>query len=368
MRLPRVAPRTSHPYNTRSTERDFMAETVRVGIIGAGWPGQQHAKGYDGSGGFKIVAIADLIPARRDKLQAEHKIAKVYAEAKELLADKDIDAVSVCLPTFLHAPTAVAALRAGKHVICETPPAMSAKEARQIESAATKAGKVVLYGFQRRFGGHEQAAKQAITKGYAGEIHHARAGWMRTRGIPIGTGWFTDKSRSGGGALIDIGVHALDLAWYLLGQPRPLGAFGVTHSRFAALAPKDVRYDVDDAAFALIRFEGGKSLELSASWAINQPPQQQGTFCRLHGDTGAVDVYTPDGAVIYRSFGPRGEAKPTPLKPPRTVLHVALMRHFRECILGKAQPIIGPAEGLQLMAMIDAIYRSGESGKSVEIK
>jgi predicted dehydrogenase len=345
-----------------------MAETIRVGIMGAGWPGQQHAKGYDASGGYTIVAVADLIPARRERLQAEHKIARVYAEAKELVADKEIDAVSVCLPTFLHAPIAVAALRAGKHVICEKPPTLSAKEAKQIAAAANKAGKVVLYAVQRRFGGHEQAAKQAIAKGYAGDVYHARAGWMRTRGIPIGTGWFTDKSRSGGGALIDIGVHALDLAWYLLGQPKPLSAFGVTHSRFAELAPKDVKYDVDDAAFALVRFEGGRSLELSTSWAINQPPQQQGTFCRLHGDKGAVDVYTPDGAVIYRSFGAKGEAKPTPLKPPKTVLHAALLRHFRECILGKARPIIGAAEGLQLMAMIDAIYKSGQTGRSVEIK
>jgi len=346
-----------------------MAETVRVGIMGAGWPGQAHAKGYEGSGGFKIVAVADLIPSRREKLQAEHKIAKVYADAKELIGDKDVDAVSLCLPTFLHAPIAIAALKAGKHVICEKPPALSAKEAKQIESAARRAGKVVLYAVQRRFGGHEQAAKQAIAKGYAGDVYHARSGWMRTRGIPIGTdGWFTDKSRSGGGALIDIGVHALDLAWYLLGQPKPISAFGVAHQRFAATAPKDVKFDVDDAAFAVVRFEGGRSLELSTSWAINQPPQQQGTFCRLHGDKGAVDVYTPSGAILYRNFGPKGESKPTPLKPPKTVLHAALMRHFRECILGKAQPVIGAGEGVQLMAMIDAIYKSSETGKSVEIR
>ncbi len=345
-----------------------MAETVRVGILGGGWPGQQHAKGYDASGGFKIVAIADLIPSRREKLQAEHKIAKVYADAKDLIADKDIDALSICLPTFLHAPLAIAALRAGKHVICEKPPALTAKEAKQIEAAAKKAGKVVLYAVQRRFGGHEQAAKQAIAKGYAGDVYHARAGWMRTRGIPIGTGWFTDKSRAGGGALIDIGVHVLDLAWYMLGQPRPLSVFGITHQRFRDLVPSERKFDVDDAAFALVRFEGGKSLELSTSWAMNQPPQQQGMFCRLNGDKGAVDVYTPHGAMIYRSFDARGESKPTPLKPPKTVLHAALMRHFRECILGKAQPIIGAAEGVQLMAMIDAIYKSGESGKSVEIR
>src|SRR6185437_882517 len=96
----------------------------------------------------------------------------------------------------------------------------NATEAKKIESAANRANKIVMYAVQRRFGGAEQAAKQAIVKGLAGEVYHARAGFMRTRGIPIGTGWFTHKSKSGGGALIDIGVHMLDLAWYLLGQPR----------------------------------------------------------------------------------------------------------------------------------------------------
>ena len=88
----------------------------------------------------------------------------------------------------------------------------------------------------------------------------------------------------------------------------------------------------------------------------------------MHGDKGAVDVYTPSGAIIYRGFDAKGQSKPTPLKPPKTVLHAALMRHFRECILGKAQPIIGAAEGVQLMSMIDAIYKSSATGKSVEIK
>src|SRR5205814_3056261 len=131
--------------------------------------------------------------------------------------DEDIDAVSGCLPNRLRAPVTIAALRAGKHVLCEKPPALSAAEAKKIESAATKAGKIVMYSTQRRFGGAEQAAKQAIDKGYAGEVYHARGTWMRTRGIPIGTGWFIDKSKAGGGALIDIGVHLLDLAWHLLG-------------------------------------------------------------------------------------------------------------------------------------------------------
>lgn len=341
------------------------ASAIRVGIIGAGWPGVAHARGYAEAGGFKLVAVADLIAERRKKLMTDFGIAREFTEAKDLVKDKGIDAVSICLPPALHAPMALAAMRAGKHVVCETPPALNPKQARQIESAAKKSGKTLLYCAQRRFGGAEQASKQAISKGYAGEVFHARASWMRTRGVPIGTGWFTSKAQSGGGALIDIGIHVLDLAWHLLGQPRPLSVYGATHQRFASAQTKDVAVDVEDSAFALIRFENGKTLELSTSWAFNQPPQQQGTLCRVYGDKAAIDVYTPNGAVIHRDFDAKGQTKMTLLPPPRVTGHASLMRHFKECIHGKVSPMVGPGEGVMLMQMIDAIYRSAQTGKSV---
>ena len=299
---------------------------------------------------------------------AEYGEMKQFADAGELIKDREIDVISVSLPNTLHAPTAQAAIRAGKPVMCEKPPAMNAREAKKIETAATKAKKIVMYAVQRRFGGPEQAAKVAIAKGLAGEVYHARAAWMRTRGIPIGTGWFIDKSKSGGGALIDIGVHMLDLAWHLLGQPAPISAYGVTYQKFRSVVPAERKYDVEDAAFAIVRFEGGKSLEIATSWALNQPPQQQGTVVRIFGDKAAVDVYTPEGAMIYRDFNERGDSRASLLKPPRVVSHGALMRHFKECIHGKAKPIIGAREGVQLMRMLDAIYKSGTTGKSVEIR
>lgn len=345
-----------------------MAQPIRVGIIGGGWPGGAHARGYTDAGGFKIAAIADLIPERRKTLVAAFNIDREYAQAKDIIADSQIDAVSICLPTHLHLDTAIEALRAGKHVICEQPPALDAKEAKQIDAVARKKKKILLYGFQRRFGGPEQAARQAIAKGYAGDIYHARVQWMRTRGVPIGTGWFTTKAQSGGGAMLDIGVHMLDLAWHLLGEPKPSAAFAATYRKFDQLLEKPRKMDVEDSGFAMIRFEGGKSIELAASWALNQPPQQQGTLCRLFGDKGAIDVYTPQGATLYRNFDDRGQAKTSPLKPPNTTGHAALMRHFRDCIVKKTKPMVGGPEGTMLMRMMDAIYRSAESSKSVEVK
>jgi predicted dehydrogenase len=340
----------------------------RVGIIGAGWPGVAHAKGYLAAGGFRLVAAADLIPARRTKLLAECGIQREYASADELLKDKELDVVSVCVPNHLHAAVTLAALKAGKHVVCETPPGVGTSDARRIEKAAAKAGKVVLYGMQRRFGPNEQAARQAILKGFAGDVYHARAAWTRTRGVPIGTGWYTKKEQSGGGAMADLGVHMLDLAWHLLGQPKPIAAFAVTHAKFGpSLVPAEVGFDVDDAAFAMVRFEGGKSLELSASWALNQAPSQNGAICRLYGNAAAVEVYTPHGATVYGQFDAKGNSKAIPLKGPKVTGYAALMRHLRDCMLGKATPTVGPAQGVVLMQMLDAIYKSAESGKSANI-
>jgi predicted dehydrogenase len=139
-------------------------------------------------------------------------------------------------------------------------------------------------------------------------------------------------------------------------------------SAFATVLPGASAGSVEDAGFALLKFEGGKSLELAASWSLNQSPQQQGAVCRVYGDKGAVEVYRAGGPALYRNFGANGDAKETPLKLPRLIHHAAMMRHLRECLLGKATPIVGPEQGVTLMAMIDAVYKSAAAGKSVDVK
>ncbi len=324
-----------------------------------------HARGYAAAGGWKVDAVADLIPQRRNGFIKEFSAAREFSEVGDLLKDPTIDAVSICLPNHLHAPVALLALKAGKHVLCEKPPALNAADARKIERSAAKAGKVLLYSLQRRFGGNEQASHQAITKGHAGAVYHARASWTRTRGTPIGTGWFSDKSKSGGGAIIDLGVHMLDLAWYLLGEPEPATVMAVAHKRIGKAVEQAT--DVEESGFALFRFANGASLELAASWALNQPPQQNGTLCRIHGEAGAVDVYVPGGPVLYRAFSEKGEPKETVLKLPKTVGHAAMIRHFRDCILNQVSPLCGAQQGTALMKMIDSFYKSAATGKSVQI-
>jgi predicted dehydrogenase len=345
-----------------------MAQVIRMGIMGAGWPGLKHAEAFGDTSGFAVTAVADLIPGRRKAIGQMFPKARLFSQADELLKDPQVDAVSVCLPNDQHVPLALAAFKAGKHVLCEIPPTTDASGAKKLASAAAKSGKVLLFATQRRFGGAEQAVAQAISKGYIGQPYHARASWMRTRGIPAGTGWYTDKSKSGGGAMIDLGFHMLDLAWTLLGQPQPITAFAVFHDRFKSLATSGATFDVEDAAFVLMRFEGGKSLELSSSWAINQPPRHQGTSCRVHGDQGAAEVYLHGGPILYRSFGPKGEAKESSLKLPKLVLYPALMRHFRAAVTEGVSPNPSGPTAVTLMNMIDAIYKSAATGKSADVR
>jgi predicted dehydrogenase len=301
-------------------------------------------------------------------MAAQFSIPRVCNDAKEIIEDAKIDVVSVCLPNDLHAPIVAAALKAGKHVLCEMPPAQTHTDAKKIAAAAEKSGKTLLYAAQRRFGGAERAAQQAIGKGYIGDVRHIRASWMRTRGTPAGTGWFTDKARSGGGALLDLGAPMLDLGWWLMGQPAPRSVFAVAGNHLSAEnAGAGEGSGVESVGFALLHFRTGQSLELAASWEINQPPKHQGTICRVHASEGAIDLYTPGGPMLFRKFDGTGRAKETPLKLPRIVHYAAMMRHFKRCIAGAEKPLIGAAEGVTLMRIMDAIYKSAESGKSVQI-
>lgn len=342
-----------------------MARTISIGIIGGGWPAAAQARGFEAAGGFRLAAVADLIPARRQKLMADFSIAKQYASVDELLEDKQIEAVSICLPNDLHQAVASAALRKGKHVICETPPALNTKQARQMLKAAQRDKRVLMYAFARRFGAAEQAAQQAIAKGYLGEVYQVRTHWTRTRGIPAGTGWYTDKSRSGGGAMIDLGLPMLDLAWNLLGRPALKSALADGQRRFLPAA--DPTNAVEDAIVALLLFEGNKTIELSAAWAINQPPAQKGSLCRVHGTLGCLEVYTPAGATLHRHFSEDAEPDSTVLKEPKTVGYEAMMRQFRRCIAEDQPCPMGAEYGVALMEIVDAVYKSVNKG-GAEVK
>lgn len=361
-----------------------MSETFRVGILGAGWAGLAHARGYLEAGGYKLESVVDLIPARVAAFRKEFPSAREAESVEAMIRDPGLEVISICLPTDLHAVYAVKALRAGKHVVVETPPAADLKDMRAMlraaektaEKSADKRPRVLLPAFQRHYGAHEAAARQAVEKGFLGTAYHARATWHRPAGIPQGaraatdpTGWYTDLDRAGGGALIDLGLPLLQLAWQLLGCPEPETVLASTHHPLASLP-------VEEAGQALVRFQGGKSLELSAAWVLNAPPNAYGVACRVHGTTASLDVYTPAGATLYRPPAPakpgkQTEVKATLLKGPKVTHHAAMMRHLKSLALGRedaADPLLPARQALTLTAIIDAIYRSARTGKSADVR
>jgi predicted dehydrogenase len=345
---------------------------LNIGIIGAGWPGQQHALAIQKIENAELYACADLDDARRREFESEFEPHKCFRDYHELLQDRHVDVAIICLPNYLHFPASLAALEAGKHLLCEKPPTMNAAEMKVLREEAAKRKLIYYFSRQYRFTPAMRAAKNAIEDGRLGKIYHAKATFIRSRGIPVGVGnWFTEKKRSGGGALIDIGIHALDTAWFLLGTPRPVSISAKVFQNFPQLAG-DVAFDVEDAAFAFIRFDNDAIVQLETSWAGNLtddvPPRQYfgqelintvvyGTKAsvRLKPLTLFEDRQGELAAVALQA----GEEEATGFE--------LQLRNFLEAIAGQAAPINNAEQAVALMEMIDGIYASSELGREVPI-
>jgi predicted dehydrogenase len=331
---------------------------LRVGVIGAGWPGQRHAEGYLASGLAQVVAVSDLEATRRAAFAKEYAVPKTYADYNDLLADPEVEAVSVALPNFLHAPATIAALEAGKHVLCEKPPAVTLAEARAMAETAERQGLVLAFAHQRRFSPSSEALRQQLASGALGDIYHSRAVWTRTWGVPLGVGgWFTDPARAGGGSLIDIGIHVMDLGWFLMGCPTPVTVSGQVYNKF----PEQTK--TDDSAFALIRFADGRSLQVESSWVLVQEQDQMSVH--LYGTEGGarVDDYHLDLFTVGEQSRVRTSLSLRGGLPAFT----AQSANFVRAVRGEEPPRTPAAHGVQVMALIDAIYRSAKEGREVAL-
>src|ERR1700724_400949 len=256
------------------------ASSIRVGIAGLGWPGERHAEAINGSSLGIVFAACDLNPERLKAFAATFEPKRTFTSFDEMLMDRDVDAIVICLPNSLHYPCSLKALEAGKHVLCEKPPTMNAEQMRTLHEEARDRGLVYYFGRQMRFSPAMQAAKKVIAERRLGEIYFAETMWMRSRGTPVGLdGWFTDRSKSGGGAMIDLGVHAVDAAWYLMGTPKPRAVSAQTYQKFPQLVESKV-FDVEDNAYGMIRFANSATLLFKVCWAANLtdeiPPDQKG--------------------------------------------------------------------------------------------
>ena len=341
---------------------------VRVAIIGAGI-GRQHLRGYMGVAGAQISAICDLDPARAALLIEENGLqnVQVFADYRALLAAHCVDAVSLCVPNALHASIAVECLQNGLHVLCEKPLAINAPEAQTIADAARKSGKICMVGQVLRFRDDVLALKNEIDSGKIGEIYYARTMARRVRGIPKWGGWFTQQNMAGGGPLIDTGVHIIDLAWWLCGCPRPISASATTYAKFGpqklglgagGVGNENGVFDVEDLAAGLVRFENGLSIHFEATWAIHAPKDER--FCHLHGTQGAIiwddapKIIDQNGVVtqISQSSGDAWTRE---------------MAHFIDCIQNGKTPDPDAAQGVVMMQILDALYRSAREGQEIRI-
>src|SRR5256886_2666895 len=316
------APKAHYSNIEQGTARSTVKE-LRFGIIGTGWPGQQHAIALAAIPDVQLRSCADTNLERLQSFAETYHPESSFEDYQQLLGDRDLDAAIICLPNFLHFPASLAALEASKHVFCEKPPTMNAAEMKVLRDEAANRGLIYFFGRQFRFTAAVRTARDIIAEGRLGKIYRARATCISSRGIPAGIGlWFTDKKRSGGGALIDIGVHALDTAWVLMGTPRPISISAKVFRNFARLVEVPV-FDVEDEAHAFIRFANDAIVELETSLAAN-----------LTDDTPIGPEWVDRESNNCVLFGTKGTV---PLKPltlfeneERKLITMTLESHYRE--------------------------------------
>ena len=356
-----------------------LERPLRAGVIGLGWAGQQHMAAYDDLPGVELVAIAGMEDGPRAELGEKYGIERLYRDATELVADGGLDVVSIAVPTFLHAPIAVAALDAGIHVLSEKPIARTAAEAQTMVDAAHRSGRVLEVAFNHRRRGDIQALKAAIDDGRIGRPYHARAIWLRRAGIPALGSWFTNREMAGGGPLIDIGVHVLDYALHLFGEPRVEAVSAVTHAelgvrgRGGSTSSKQhvgSAYEVEDLASLLLRLEGGGSIVIETSWAAYRPAGDEFGIT-LYGTEGGADLrvvdYAPSGELtIFTGEGEQSQDISVTADPGRG--HLAVVETFLEHVADPANWSNWDGSlALDRARVIDAAYESARLGAEVRL-
>ncbi|MBD3392888.1 MAG: gfo/Idh/MocA family oxidoreductase [Chitinivibrionales bacterium] len=337
-----------------------MSRKLRVGLIGAGWPSWQQMKGYQRIEGVEVAALCDRDPKRLQAIADEYNVPNRYTAYEEMLEKERLDAVSVCSPNALHAEMSMKAMKKGAHVLCEKPMASSSKMAREMVKVSKATNRILMIGYQRRHGNDAQYIKRQISRGRLGDIYFVRAYWVRRCGIPGLGGWFTNKKLSGGGALIDIGVHVLDLGLWFMGYPDVRELTSSWGSKFGTkglgamagnwrAAKKKGAFDVDDYAVAHMTFGKGRSLILQATWATHI--KQDEMNIEIWGEKGGArlnptEIFTTEDGVL-ETIAPRLRDR-WPFEPQ--------MEHFVQCIRRNKKPLSPAEEGVKTVEIIERIY------------
>jgi predicted dehydrogenase len=358
-----------------------QGEQLRVGVIGCG-AGLFHLEGYADEPRVKTVALAGLDADRCQALAKRFDIPRVFRDYQDLLAEDDIDAVSIAVPNSLHAPVAIAALEAGKHVLIEKPLSRHTEEGERMVAAAKAAGKILAISFQRRTRHDVQLLRDEVSAGNLGSIYYAKAWWMRRQGIPGWGSWFTSKEMAGGGPLIDLGVHVVDMALYVIGNPKVVAVSANTYAEIGTqgrgnwalgsgrfIPQQGIGYEVEDLATAFIRLENGATLLLEASWA-SFTEMNDAFGIQVYGSNGGGRIFSEGYAdtetlTIFRNIGDT-----TADAMPRLVSrkgHAQIISGFVDGILDGTPVTPDGEEGLDRVRLIDAIYRSAAEGREITL-
>jgi predicted dehydrogenase len=349
-------------------------DKIKVGIIGAGSLSDYHMKSYIQNGKVELTAICDKSEARAVEKANKFGIPNVYTDYYEMLANPEIDAVSIITWNNLHAVMSIAALESGKHVLVEKPLCMTVQEALNIEDAVRRTGKQLQIGYVRRHATNAKVLKEFIDRGELGEIYYAKASFLRRLGNP--GGWFTDKELSGGGPLIDLGVHIIDICWYLMGRPKVKSISGNTYQKlgnraqvenlsFYKAADYDLsNSDVEDMANALIRFENGASLMVDVSYTLHV--KQDELNVKIYGDKGGAEL-EPELLMV-------SEKNNTILNLQPQIDNLSFdferafqneIDHFIECCRTNQKTNCPVEDGVEMMKILCGIYESSQKGMEI---
>ena len=355
--------------------------SIGLGIIGTGAIGNVHADAARRNG-VRIAGAWDVLPERA--LECCQRVGgKGTGDLAELLAMKDVTAVAIAVPNDRHAECAIAALAAGKHVLLEKPMAITVAQCDSVLAAQQRAGTVLQVGFVCRGAPTANAARGMVSEGRLGEVYHLKVALYRRRGIPGLGGWFTQQRHSGGGSLIDLGVHMIDLGLSLVGNPRVERASGQAWSRFGspirdyvfeemwAGPPRlDGVFDVDDGVTALLRLAKGVTMEVNITWAANIVPGSLSDGVRLWGDRGGVafEVFGKEVRFAGTAAGKlHDETIAVTTADPMTDMWDEQYRLFQRSIAaGRALERSG-LEGRTVQCILGAIYESSRLGREVEV-
>ncbi len=333
----------------------FTVKAIRVGIIGLGI-GRWHIESYLAIPEVKVVALCDTDEDKLKSMVTRYGIIRAYTDYKELCQSDDVDVISICTPNHLHAPIAICALENGKHILCEEPLSNSSSEAEKVlETSQKNPDLKAMVAMKFRFNRDAIYIRKMIENGEMGEIHYGSASYLKPLDVTQGkNSWRIQKGLSGGGTLIDNGLHVFDLIWWVMGCPKPVEAFGNTYDR-ANLNTSSV----EDLASGIVRFENGSTVMIESAW---RSLIQDGTMTmRIFGSNGSAALWP------FRILYEDGREITSRKMEHNGIVSENQFRHFIQCIEKKRQPMSAIEQGVIVLRMVDAIYHSAREKKVVAI-